>query len=126
VPQRIFDRVKETSTTTGTGDFTLAGAVSQFTAFSSRFVTGASIQAAEWFYYAIVGQTGTEWEVGKGFLSGATTLVRAEVLRSSNADAVVTFSAGTKDVFVTIPGDRMEDLFTKGQALATSIGLNLP
>ena len=99
------DRVKETSTTTGTGDFTLAGAVSQFSSFSSRYAT------SEPFYYAIVGQTGTEWEVGRGYLSGATTLVRYVVQRSSNSDTVVTFSAGTKDVFVSVTADPMNDIW---------------
>jgi len=114
------DRVKETSTTTGTGDFTLAGAVSQFEAFSTNFAVGA------FFFYAIVGQTGTEWEVGKGHLSGGTTLVRDQVLQSSNADALVSFSAGTKDVFVTIPGNFMNDVMTHGQAAAMRLGLTLP
>lgn len=121
----MHDRVKETSTTTGTGDFTLAGAVSQFVAFSSRFTSGTE-RAADPLYYCIQGQTGTEWEVGKGYLSGATTLVRLQVLASSNSDAAVNFSAGTKDVFCTIPGDRMEDIFTKGQAVALATGMNIP
>lgn len=91
------DRVKETTTTTGSGDITLAGAVSQFQSFTSQY------QLTDSFYYAIVGQTGTEWETGIGYLSGTTTLVRDKVLESSNSDTIVTFSAGTKDVFVTIP-----------------------
>ena len=100
----FHDRVKETTTTTGTGNITLAGAVSQFTSFSSRYSTGST----NLFPYAIVGQTGTEWEVGLGYLSAATTLVRSVVLESSNADAAVTFSAGTKDVFVTWTGRNAE------------------
>ena len=125
MPQRCYDRVKETSTTTGTGDFTLAGAVSQFLTFSSRFGTGA-INAADPFYYAIVGQTGTEWEVGRGHLSGATTLVRDVVFGSSNSDSLVSFSEGSKDVFNTIPGERIEEIFTKGQSVALSMGWNTP
>ena len=125
MPQRMHDRVKETSTTTGTGDFTLAGAVSQFKSFSSRYTSGTE-RAADPLYYCIQGQTGTEWEVGKGYLSGATTLVRLQVFASSNADAAVNFSAGTKDVFVTIPGERMEEIFTKGQAVALATGMNIP
>lgn len=97
------DRVKETSTTTGTGDFTLAGAVSQFQSFNSAFGTGTL------FYYAIVGQTGTEWEVGEGTLSASTTLVRNEVKASSNSNAAVNFSAGTKDVFATLPASEIVD-----------------
>lgn len=112
MPVRVSDRVKETSTTTGTGNITLAGAVSQFRTFSSQFATN------DYFYYAIVGQTGTEWEVGTGFLSGATTLVRDVVYASSNADALVSFSAGTKDVFVTIPARRIQRTPTQGTAIA--------
>jgi hypothetical protein len=92
----LADRVKETSTTTGTGNLTLLGAVSQFEAFSTNY------ESDEPFYYAIVGQTGTEWEVGIGSLSGGA-LVRTTVLQSSNSDALVNLSAGTKDVFVTAP-----------------------
>ena len=115
--QILYDRVKETSTTTGTGDFTLAGAVSQFRSFSSVFASGA-VGVYDPIYYAIVGQTGTEWEVGKGHLSGATTLVRDTVFSSSNANALVSFSAGTKDVFNTITAGRMEEMWTKGEANA--------
>lgn len=94
---RTNDRVKETSTTTGTGNLTLLGAVSQFQAFSV-FANNDT------FFYAIVGQTGTEWEVGIGtYVSATPALARTTVLESSNADALVTFSAGTKDVFVTRP-----------------------
>ena len=125
MPQRCYDRVKETSTSTGTGDFSLSGAASQYVAFSSRFASG-TIVAADPFYYAIVGQTGTEWEVGRGHLSGATTLVRDSVFGSSNGDALVNFSAGTKDVFNTIPGERVEEIFTKGQSVAMAAGMNIP
>lgn len=91
------DRVKETTTTTGTGTITLAGAASQFRSFASAFADGNVVQ------YAIVGQTGTEWEVGNGTIGASgTTLARTTVLASSNANAAVNFSAGTKDVFATV------------------------
>lgn len=125
MPQILYDRVKETSTTTGTGDFTLAGAVSQFRSFSSVFASGA-VGVYDPIYYAIVGQTGTEWEVGKGHLSAATTLVRDTVFSSSNANALVSFSAGTKDVFNTITADRMEEIWTKGEATALSKSWAMP
>jgi hypothetical protein len=108
------DRVKETSTTTGTGDITLAGAVTQFETFASNFATNAP------FYYAIVGQTGSEWEVGIGHLSGATTLVRATVLASSNSNAAVNLSAGTKDVFVTHAAAYNNN--TTGMSIAINLG----
>lgn len=95
------DRVKETTTTTGTGDVTLAGAVSQFRAFSAVAANGDVL------FYAIVGQSGTEWEVGYGtYNSGPNTITRTQVLASSNSGALVNFSAGTKDVFITIPAQQ--------------------
>lgn len=91
------DRVRDTTTTTGTGDITLAGsAPSGFRTFASAF------SVADRVYYAIVGASG-EWEVGIGVLSASTTLQRTTVLASSNAGAAVNFSAGTKDVFCNIP-----------------------
>lgn len=126
MPQRMFDRVKETTTTTGTGDITLAGAVAQFRPFNAVFTAGASWPAADYIYYAVVGQSGTEWEVGKGYLTDATTMVRETVFSSSNAGALVNFSAGTKDVFNTIPAERMEELWTKGQANALARGWCMP
>lgn len=90
------DRVRETSTTTGTGNLTLAGAVTGYQAFSSRYTGSPSDR----FFYAIVG--GSEWEVGEGWLSSGA-LVRNRVLESSNSDAAVNLSAGTKDVFLTDP-----------------------
>lgn len=91
------DRCKETSTTTGTGTLTLAGAVSQFRAFQNCFSVGDQV------YYAIEGQTGTEWEVGIGTLATTTTLSRDTILASSNSGNAVNLSSGTKNVFCTIP-----------------------
>lgn len=102
MPNLTADRVKETTTTTGTGTITLAGAVAQFRSFASAFADGSVVQ------YAIVGQTGTEWEVGNGTIGASgTTLARTTVLASSNANAAVNFSAGTKDVFATVTADHL-------------------
>ena len=90
------DRAKETTTTTGTGTLTLAGAVSQFQSFAAAF--GSSSVLVQ---YAIVGQTGTDWETGTGTFNGTTSLTRDIVRQSSNADALVSLAAGTKDVFAT-------------------------
>ncbi len=117
---RHDDRVKETSTTTGTGDFTLDGAVSQFQSFSACYSIGEKVP------YAIVGQTGTEWETGMGVLTGASTLQRLQVERSSNANALVSFSSGTKDVFCTILGKQMTRMESMGHTLAKSLGYDLP
>jgi hypothetical protein len=96
----IADRVRETSTTTGTGTLTLAGAVSGFQTFST------AIGNTNTCYYTIV--NGSEWEVGLGTVA-AGTLARTTVLKSSNAGSAVNFSAGTKDVFVTYPADKAVD-----------------
>jgi hypothetical protein len=96
----IKDRVKETTTTTGTGTVTLLGAVSGFEAFSVIGNTNTT-------YYAIVHQSADEWEVGIGtYTASGTTLARTTVLSSTNSDAAVDFAAGTKDVFVTYPADK--------------------
>ena len=88
----LDDRVRENSTTTGTGNITLTGAVSGYKSFSSR------MSVADTCFYTII--NGTEWEVGLGTYSASNTLTRTTVYRSSNADALVNFSAGTKDVFI--------------------------
>lgn len=93
----VKDRVKETTTTTGTGTVTLLGAATGFQSFSA-------IGNGNSTYYCIAGQTGSEWEVGIGtYTSAGTTLSRTTVLSSSNAGSLVNFSAGTKDVFVSYP-----------------------
>lgn len=89
------DRVRETATTTGTGNFTLAGAVSACQAFSGVCATGDTL------FYCIAHQSANEWEVGFGTYSAANTLTRTRVLASSNSGSAVNFSAGTKDVFLT-------------------------
>jgi hypothetical protein len=95
----VKDRVKETTTTTGTGTVTLAGASTGFQSFAAIGDTNST-------YYAIVAQTGTEWEVGVGtYTSSGTTLSRTTVLSSSNSGSLVNFSAGTKDVFVAYPAE---------------------
>ena len=115
---RLFDRVKETTTTTGTGDITLAGAVTQYVAFSSRYSVGD-----EQIDYAIAGQTGSEWERGLGTYSATNTLRRDKVYASSNSDALVSFSAGTKDVWVNLGAATEKGL---GRAIAASRGYAMP
>ena len=96
----LADRVKETTTTTGTGTVTLAGAVSGYQSFSA-------IGNANTTYYTIAGQGTSEWEVGIGtYTSSGTTLSRDTVLASSNSGSLVNFSAGTKDVFCDYPAGR--------------------
>ena len=98
----LNDRVKETTTTTGTGAITLAGAVGGFETFS------AGIGGSNTTYYAIKHQTSNEFEVGFGTLNGgASTLTRTYIINSSNSDAAVDFSAGTKDIFCTMPAAKV-------------------
>lgn len=99
---KIADRVKETTTTTGTGTVTLAGAVSPFRAFSAA----PEIVSGDLVSYAIIAQTGGEWEVGSGiFTLSGTTITRSSgnvTNGSSGPGVLVNFSAGTKDVFSNV------------------------
>lgn len=91
------DRIKETTTTTGTGSLTLLGAALGFGSFSSRYATGDNI------YYTLV--SGFTWEVGIGTFTSPSTLARTTILASSSSDTILTLAAGTKEVFVTIPAN---------------------
>ena len=108
----VNDRVKETSTTTGTGTFSLAGAVSGFETFST------AIGNTNTTYYSIVNENG-EFEVGLGTV-GAGTLARTTILSSSNSDSAVNFSAGTKDVFCTLPASKAVILDSSGNIVANN------
>lgn len=95
----LADRVKDGTTTTGTGAVTLSGTPpAGFQSFASAFGSGTTQ-----VYYCIADQGGPNWEVGRGTFNGATTLGRTTVLSSSNSGALVSFGVGTKDVFVTAP-----------------------
>jgi predicted secreted protein len=110
---KLADRVKEVSTTTGTGAVSMGGAAAGYRAFSAAFSTGDTV------FYCIEG--GAEWEVGIGTLTTGSpwTMARTTVLASSNAGAAVSFSAGTKNVFCTLPAsipatlDGVENLANK-------------
>jgi hypothetical protein len=92
----IADRVRETTTTTGTGTLSLDGAVVGFQAFTAVGNNNTT-------YYTIQGTT--EWEVGIGTYL-ANTLSRDTVISSSSGGSKVSLSAGTKDVFVTLPAEK--------------------
>jgi hypothetical protein len=109
----INDRVKETSTTTGTGTLSLAGAVTGFETFSS------AIGNTNTTYYAIVNTVNSEFEVGLGTVSAAA-LARTTVISSSNSDSAVNFSAGTKNVFVTLPASKSVILNASGNIVANN------
>jgi hypothetical protein len=96
----VKDRVRETTTTTGTGTITLGGAATGFQSFS---VIGDSNTT----FYTIQLANTNEWEVGVGtYTLSGTTLSRDTILESSNGGSAVNFSAGTKDVFVTYPAEK--------------------
>jgi len=107
----VKDRVKESSTTTGTADFVLGGA-------STGFQTFAVIGNTNTTYYAAVDQATGDWEVGIGtYSSTGPTLTRDTVLESSNSGSKVNFAAGTKDVFCTYPAERSVYLDAAGSAV---------
>ena len=96
----VNDRVKESTAVVGTGTATLLGAALGFQSF-------AVIGNGNTTYYCIADQGGANWEVGLGtYTLSGTTLARTTVLASSNAGALVSFTSGTKDVFVTYPSER--------------------
>jgi hypothetical protein len=93
----INDRVKETTSSTGTTTVTLTGAQTGFQSFSS------GIGASNSTYYTIA--LGNQWEVGIGSLTNATTFTRDSVITSSNSNTLVNFSAGIKDIFCSLPAE---------------------
>jgi hypothetical protein len=108
----VKDRVKESSTTTGTADFTLGGAASGFQTF-------AVIGNSNTTYYAAIDQVNGTWEVGIGtYSSTGPTLTRDTVLESSNAGSKVSFAAGNKEVFCTYPAERSVYLDAAGSAVS--------
>lgn len=96
MPHITADRVRDTSTSTGTGAFTVTGsAPAGYRTFSAVCAT------SDTFFYAIQHQTSNEWEVGLGTYSASNQITRTTVLSSSNSNAAVNFSAGAKDVYLT-------------------------
>ena len=107
----LNDRVKETTTTTGTGTFTLAGAVTGFETF------GSGVGNSNTTYYAVTLPGTAEFEVGLGTLSSdSSTIARTTVISSSNSDNAVNFSAGTKTIFCTLPASKTVFLDGSGNA----------
>ena len=96
------DRVKETTTSEGTGNITLAGAYTGYRSFSAGIGVGNTCTYC-------IDSGAAEWEIGIGTLSAGDTLQRTTVLKSSNGDAAVDFSAGVKSVFVTQVAERILD-----------------
>lgn len=117
-PVAFADRVKDTTTTTGTGNLTLSGTPpTGFQSFNAAFSTDL------FFYYAISSEGVSEWEVGIGYLSASTTLVRDTVLASSNSGSAVNLSAGTKDVYCTFPAFVAKRSEANGRHYASGQGI---
>jgi hypothetical protein len=113
-------RLWETSTTTGAGPITLAGAVANYRAFSSACANGDTV------FYTIVNQaTPSEWETGLGTWGTGGILTRTTVLESSNAGALVSFGAGAKDVFSELAARGVNDVYDtvdSGETLVVPAG----
>ena len=113
------DRVRESTTSTGTGTLSLAGAESTFRAFSAVCATNDTC------YYALAHRSANEWEVGLATYSSANTLTRTTVLASSNSGSAVNLSAGTKDVFLTLASRQLgfpeETVFTISDGASVDI-----
>ena len=113
----LNDRVKETSTTTGTGAMALAGAAVGFITFATGIANNNTT------YYTIHNQGTNEWEVGLGTLDGTSAnLTRTTVITSSSGGSAINFNTGTKDVFCTLPAVKTPDmtLTTTGDVLYAS------
>lgn len=114
------DRVRDTTTTTGTGAFTVSGsAPSGYNTFSNVAST------SDTFYYAIQHQAASEWEVGLGTYSSANTISRTTVYSSSNSGSAVNFSAGTKDIFITLAASRTVQRDNAGNITGLVVGTNV-
>jgi len=116
----IADRVRETSTTSGTGTITLAGAVTGYQSFATAL--GSSSTSVP---YCIVDNTAATWEVGLGTFNGTTSLSRDTVTASSNAGALVNFAANSKDVFLDASATVVHHS-NLGYVLATASGMAMP
>ena len=111
----VKDRVKETTTTTGTGTYTLDGAVTGFQSFGV-------IGDGNTTYYAVT--NGTDWEVGLGtYTASGTTLARTTIFESSNAGSAVNWGAGSKDIFVTYPAER--SMYVDGTTITPATAASL-
>ena len=118
----INDRVKENSTTSGTGNITLAGVAS-----GQGNVTFASgIGTSNTTYYCIFEQGTNTFEIGLGTLSGSTTLERTTVINNSSGNTSKINFSGTLDVFCTMPASKTVYLDSSGNPVgAASAGFTL-
>jgi hypothetical protein len=109
----IADRIKESSSTTGTGTYTLAGASTGFRAFSAAFTNGQQV------YYVATDSGGTDWEIGIGTYS-ASTLTRDVIIASTNAGSAFNWGVGSRTVFCDAPASALQTLVS-GMGVLLSI-----
>lgn len=114
----VADRVKETTTTTGTGDITTAGAATGFQTFNTAIGTN------KYFPYVLLDANGTAWETGKGYLSASTTLKRTRIYASTNSNNAISLSTGTHTIFIDATGKYFLNM--TGKMLAMSKSLAMP
>ena len=115
------DRVYDTTTTTGTSALSVSGtAPTGYRTFSAVMTTNDTC------YYAAVHQTANEWEVGVGTYSSSNTLTRTTILASSNSNSAVNFSAGTKNVYITMPAAKAVQVDASGNVgIGTTLTSNV-
>jgi hypothetical protein len=112
------DRVKDSTSITGTGAITLSGTASAgYQTFATAF--GASPQTVA---YCIADQSGSKWEVGTGVFNGTTGLTRVTVLASSSGGSLVAFTGGTQDVFCTAPAKYLDTFTSTNQGVVPASG----
>jgi len=111
---KVFERVKQTSTSTGTGAVTVSGSYTGFQDFSDVYSVGDTL------YYVIAAESGGDWEAGIGTYSAANTIQRDTVYESSNNGNKTNFAVGDKTVFVSYPAARS---ITSDQTVALAIAL---
>lgn len=114
----IADRVKQTSTSTGTGSFVLDGSVTGYQNFRDRLAVGDTTN------YCIT--DGVDWEVGRAEVIALgtypeCTIARSKIIASSNADDLVAFGGGTKEVFITAPARKIT---ARGISIALASGVS--
>ena len=116
MPLTVYDRVQETTTTSGTGTVSLLGAVTGYRSFALTVGNGNQC------YYVICDQSGSNWECGIGtYTSSGSTLSRTTVLASSNSGSLVSFGTNTKNVFVDVPASILNSFVTSTVATLSDL-----
>ena len=109
------DAVHDTSTTTGTGAFTVSGS-----APTGKQTFSAVCSTNDTFYYRIANRSASEWENGRGTYSASNEITRSVVLSSSNSGSAVNFGSGTKDVYMTTPAIMIDSASHRNRTTRTS------